>query len=776
MPTTANMGPALSEDCLAEVEEPPEQVASQILSQFRWSPPNIRSEYTKATPHTTQRRESLLTRQLHSETEHTEDDEPRSPVRALSKQTTWSSFSMPSTAELTSDDGHSIPSTAGSPPLPPSHTRHVLPIPEEPLEQDVQIVGQINVAPIPDKTEQKVEANLGRKRCISFACRGKEESKPVQPPPEPVKMPEPASPPKRKCTLKFVCPLRGEATNKAADNPPTKRSPSPAPKESKPSSDLRHRGSDSTIVHASPRSPRKTVAEASKEDTPQPIAIRSRRFSNDESGEEDKGDESTRFHAFATSEEEPENWTQLSTCYRTRLTVDDTLKKENVIRKTCEEVEEEVLEEEEEEEEEELQEELANVEDDDGTGVADEDYDTDEGFHSDDEGGFASSDSDSGDESDFEWWKPGGSSTAATSMDQLDRLAIITAQPAAVGTSIGSGSDSPTSPRSPRPMMRKTPSRASAQTPAVTIKRSASPNLPDTSDFVCGTLDEDRSLEEEFINRRKQKQAAKLPFRPQDIDPSFPTSDPEMDEEDDDSDDEPPQTEDAEDMMHGKLDEIHGAGTVRRRSPVRRSRTRSNSARSPPPRAVRHPSPAPLKRRPTLQSPPPPAPRRSIARSPAPPRKLFGRSPNRAKSPARMNRMTSPPNSPTTRSTQRPRAAPGLASRPQPTHTSSLPRRPFAIGKGKLATIIDNENESDEGTSTPDSTAIPKRGAIDIVKGLEKKRAWRKKKLAQKMCAKNATKGEKPYKVKPGTGAERMREVGLQLQEYHGKAEHILSL
>ena len=90
----------------------------------------------------------------------------------------------------------------------------------------------------------------------------------------------------------------------------------------------------------------------------------------------------------------------------------------------------------------------------------------------------------------------------------------------------------------------------------------------------------------------------------------------------------------------------------------------------------------------------------------------------------------------------------------------------------KLATI----NSDDEASDSDAKTVVPKRGAVDIVKGLEKKRQFRKRKLAQKMSAKAATKGDKPHKVKPGTGCERMREVGLALQEYQGKAEHILSL
>lgn len=71
---------------------------------------------------------------------------------------------------------------------------------------------------------------------------------------------------------------------------------------------------------------------------------------------------------------------------------------------------------------------------------------------------------------------------------------------------------------------------------------------------------------------------------------------------------------------------------------------------------------------------------------------------------------------------------------------------------------------------------MKKRGAIDIVKGLEKKRLRRKEKMHQKACAKAAAKGEKQYKVKPGKGCERMREVGLELQRYKGKGEHILSV
>lgn len=84
-------------------------------------------------------------------------------------------------------------------------------------------------------------------------------------------------------------------------------------------------------------------------------------------------------------------------------------------------------------------------------------------------------------------------------------------------------------------------------------------------------------------------------------------------------------------------------------------------------------------------------------------------------------------------------------------------------------------HDDDESDNAGDA-APKKRGAIDIVKGLEKKRLRRKEKLHAKAVAKAAAKGEKPYKVKPGKGCERMREVGLELQRYKGKGEHILSV
>merc|ERR1711964_317946 len=65
--------------------------------------------------------------------------------------------------------------------------------------------------------------------------------------------------------------------------------------------------------------------------------------------------------------------------------------------------------------------------------------------------------------------------------------------------------------------------------------RPGTPELPDSTDFVCGTLDEDRPLEAAYISCRELRKREKHIPIPQDIDPSFPTTDPE--EEEDEVDD-----------------------------------------------------------------------------------------------------------------------------------------------------------------------------------------------------------------------------------------------
>ncbi|KAK5692902.1 hypothetical protein LTR97_010378 [Elasticomyces elasticus] len=789
---TPNSGMDHSDEIIAEdVEEPDERQ--------QWTPLKMNDTYTKTRPTESMfnRRESLLTRQLHSETEHSDEDHTHRPPRTLSTQSTWSNPSVASTAELTSDDGRSMPSPAMSPPLLPTHAYGTVPVHETALDQHVKIVGQDNALQSEPGAEKSVEATLGRKRCIMFACRGKEETKAKEKAPSPAPPPAPvqvtATPPKRKCAIKFNCPMRGSGTTKSAESTPAKRPMSPPPPERKPSAlsvgmaNKTHRGSDSTVTHVSPKNVRKsptiitTAPTPIATDLPRPLAGRESSNALDEAGAE-----AMRFHEFASSDDEPEEWMKESSCHRSRLTIDDTLKKEIDIRKVCEEVDEEALEEDDDEEadvdeadevgvlddEDEAEEEANEDDDEDDDEEEEEDEDeSDDGFHSDDEHGFAASDSE-GEDSDYEWWKPGGS-TAATSTDQLDRLSIShKSDDKVVASSLNSMSSGQLSPRpTKRPSYRRHRNQGTSRSIAIPNDNQAdvaNDELPDSTDFVCGTLDEDRPLEQAYLTRKTAIEAAKHKARPQDIDPTFPTSDPEMDEEDDEDLEDPEESEQEENMMHGSMDEMHHEGSTLKRRPSPHRRT---THRSPPPPA-RHPSPAP--RRCSKHYSPPPPTRRLTTKSPPPQRKLFGQSPRRGKSPAPHHRMTSPPNSrissPTAAHAFK-HSSKALAERPQLTHTASLPRGGFLLSR--LGESIQEDPEDADATRT---TEVPKRGAIDIVKGLEKKRQRRREKMHQKLCAKAAAKGEKTYKVKPGKGCERMREVGLQLQEYHGKAQHILSL
>ena len=135
--------------------------------------------------------------------------------------------------------------------------------------------------------------------------------------------------------------------------------------------------------------------------------------------------------------------------------------------------------------------------------------------------------------------------------------------------------------------------------------------------------------------------------------------------------------------------------------------------------------------------------------------------------------MTSPPNSPVERGIKLPTAPVGLgAHRTQLTLAASLPRGGIQVMADRLTTIASDDEDSDDSNR---NIGVPKRGAVDIVKGLEKKRQIRERRYAQRAAAKAATKREKVHKVKPGLGCEKMREVGLAIQNYRGKAGHILS-
>lgn len=272
--------------------------------------------------------------------------------------------------------------------------------------------------------------------------------------------------------------------------------------------------------------------------------------------------------------------------------------------------------------------------------------------------------------------------------------------------------------------------------------RAHTPELPDSTDFVCGTLDEDRPLEDAYISCVEARKRGKLLPIPQDIDPSFPTSEPED------------EVEEAYAKAYGDSDEhgwIHGEFEDLHHERDRRGRKKGSSPpkrlRSPPP--MRRLSPAPKNRG---RSPRKPSDRQSPRRmrSPAPPCMAY-----------RSSAATSPGEV----SEHIPFKA--LAFRPGLTHTKSLPRAPGMFPQLKT-------RKSKANSTSKETTHV--RGAIDIVKGLEQKRQRRKEKFYQKYCGRARKEKAQPKRPPPGQGAERMRELGLIMAGKVGPGHYVLSI
>ncbi|CAO2657633.1 Nn.00g037590.m01.CDS01 [Neocucurbitaria sp. VM-36] len=717
------------EDAVADVDEPPEPARTPRPAPLKLHHSSTTS-FIKSTP-ILDRKESLLTTALKSNSNASspvDEKSDHSPLRGMSCVSTWSNNSG-TTAELTSDGGLTSPGTrtsTPSPPLPSAIFHRMMPtFNKKPLELPISIVSHddenidpLQKAPTSTNEEQKVEAVLGRKRCIMFACGKKEENKPTNAPAKPTPPPT-EEPPKRACTIKFACPTKISTDTNSKTTKTRSRLISPAPSARRiPSSpklaSKAHRDSDSTVCNNSPVSVRKVA-----------MVDRTRRLSvNSDLARCEK----YRFHEFASSEEEVEEWTQEVTCHRNRLTVEDTLKVENNLRQLGEEVEEEEALEEEDEEEDAADDDLLDEDDNGSDAYSDV---TDEGFQTDDEDGFAVSDDESDAGSDYNWWAP-GASTAATSVEHLEQLRLKPHRTVSE-SSIGSLESREGLKISDKPSLRRPKSRP------VNI-RITSPELPDSTDFVCGTLDEDRPAEEAYMSTLKRRRAAKQKKTPQDIDPTFPASDPELpdDEEDEVSEDENVASE-SDFMMHGRMDPVDGD--------LRGRRLGGQKKRSPAQSPKR------------LRSPPPA--KRTVHRSP-PPRKLFGNSPKRLHSPPPPMRLRSPP--PTRRGSVNPLAARqrsemsirfgGIGERPALMVSASVPRTPIAMM---------NPFDLEEEEVDPDE--MPVRRAIDIQVGLEKKRQRRKEQLYRKQHRK----GVKEKRPAPGKGAERMREMGLAAHAHKGK-------
>ncbi|KYK60213.1 hypothetical protein DCS_01350 [Drechmeria coniospora] len=682
-----------------DVDEPPEPQLHQPTP----------SKFQRTTIRPSNGQSSLLTRAIMG----LSDDENECagvPTDSQRRRSMASNVSVASTADLTSDTGLTSPcrTNTPSPPIP-------------------ELMGLALGSDLTDHTIQETSKNAPRKRCIQFAC----DAKPVTPlqqaalrPAPMVKAPSAQEAPRRTC-IKFVAPPRPASTQNTPPN--------------------RTRGS--TVVFApagnteSPSTPKKlgfpTGANPACPLLPaqRPAVTGRPRFLRASS--KDIVNDGSQFHEFASGTAREEDWIrQPNPVLAAKLTINDTLTKENHIRRLAVEVEEEAEQEEEEaaldddddedddddDDDDNTNDFDADEEDDDGADQND-DEDGSDGYYTDEETGFADSDDDDDDENEnMVFWTP------SQNIAIRPRPAMVRAQ-----------SSSLTEPQSEDSLV----AGASGSVGRLKMKRfkpqSETPDLPDSTDFVCGTLDEDRPLEEAYLSCLAARRTGKLRIIPQDIDPSFPASDPDNDD-DDVYNPVGHGSDDGDAWVPGVMEDLHHGQD--------RSRRRRQSEHLASPRPHRFQAPV------RILSPPPKARGRS-------PKNRVGRhSPRRrTKSPAPKAKKT-PTGSPAPAG----RVQFRLTGRPNTTRTKSLPRP---------AALCPNMRKSIKYLHDND---IHMRGAIDIVKGLERKRQRRKEKFFQKYCNR-ARRGQIPErKPLPGRGAERMKELGLLMAGKRDQGNYVLSV
>ena len=687
------------------------------------------------------RKESLLTQALLTSPELTPLSDAEAPV-------------------LTSDGGLTSPArtTTPSPPLPILNhggfaslisSDSVTPL-KESTRDGLQDAGRMGGDRM---QETKVEEGLGRRRCISFACGRQNTARKQSDQPTTIHITntdaplEPPGPRRRPCALRFACPMKPSPidTTKAESSAKSVDKSMP-PKEGLvlPISDVNPkecRDPDST----GKTSPVKLTSTAPLSVQPRKQAFNRIDFQKSEA---------TRFHEFAGPFNAEDEWINEQTVYRQKITINDTLRKENAIRKIAEEADQEAL-------DEEAEEELGGYDDNEFDDEFDDysrDYNneaSDGGNETDDEEGFADSDDESDGHSDYQFWTP-GLTTAATSTDHVEHIRPSVHRPASE-SSIELANNTRTPRARKQPLAHRSPRM-----------RPGPLELPDEAEFVIGTLDEDRPLEDAYMSCLEERRRSKHKPVPQDIDPSFPTSDPEADNDDDDEEN-ATQVLDEPEWVTGRPD-TSGEDT-----------TESEKNDSPSTKAIVSPMPSPRR----MHSPPPK--RGTVHRSP-PPRRLFGQQNHRLRSPPPIHRkLKSPPSSRRPSTSGSPGLyygidVPHLAQRPNLTHTTSLPRTPNPFWDQHRRSRFHGADSPLAGTS-PKSTGVfsmdlHSRGPIDIVQGLETKRQRRKDKFWRQHC-RNAGK-EKERRCQPGKGAERMRELGLEMAEkaqgYGQKAQLVLSV
>ncbi|KAK2935476.1 Protein of unknown function DUF2457 [Fusarium oxysporum f. sp. vasinfectum] len=592
---------------LEEADEPPEITLKK--QQF------TANDFQRTTIRPPTEKSSLLTKAINGNSDddlYTPQAISRSMANTQRRRSLVSNISLASTADLTSDTGFTSPSrpSTPSPPLPEMamlrlHDGRAA----EPTQ--VSLLGAA-VRLQQGKTEEP------RKRSIQFACGGKPVVQEQPPRSQPmVKAPSAQEAPRKSC-IKFACPARPASTQ----NTPPRHTENCAKKDVTPKAE-------------SPSTPKRTSAlafAAPRQVTPRRHSMSRPKFLRANSS--DLATDGSQFHEFASGITREDDWIRRdSNAVATKLTINDTLTKENNIRRLATEAEEE-------------------------------------------------------------------SDSSITTVDNQ---------------------------------------RANRRSKRVRYAEEA-PDLPDSTDFVCGTLDEDRPLEEAYLSCLAARRNEKLRVIPQDIDPSFPASEPEEENEGEIFNPVHHSSDEDDEFFQGKMEDLHHE----RDRPRRRRKSEHASPkrfRSPPPK--RHHSPPPKVR----------------GRSPKP---LFDRqSPRKAKSPAPMRKpITTPLGSPRCGQVNF-----NLAGRPGLTHTKSLPRGGAMCHQRKQAR---HKVKYDNDTHI--------RGAIDIVKGLESKRQRRKEKFHQKYCNR-ARRGQIPErKPVPGRGTERMRELGLLMAGKKDQTNYVLSI
>ncbi|KAL8660962.1 MAG: hypothetical protein Q9202_006032 [Teloschistes flavicans] len=713
------------EDMPTELDEPPDDLIRfprALPSKTQFSP---RSKLLSS-PMAHSRKTSLLT-------------------QAFSTSPNSAHNSDADTPHLTSDGGLSSPARTNSPspPLPASHLSALETITSHKNHPIDDKIYQLSVGPpagpkiAKSALETNVEVGLGRRRCIKFACGRQAADPPQILPATTAETPQhevPPNPQKRPCMLKFVCPMKPSSTHEGSRPAKEIRSNNlTAHQSSNAACNIQSSSSKGAQVGAIPPCSKIGLP---KED--------SNRRSSEHAGESHpfhrinlEGSEATRFHEFAGPYNGEDEWVHEQTAYHRKMTVNDTLQKENAIRKIGEEAEEEAIDEENAVDEEDNYDERLDLNHD----TSSEEDMSDAGNETDDEEGFAESDDESETGSDFQFWTP-SLTTAATSTDHLEHV-----RPRGPRTSSNSSIESMINVNEIEYAPIRTPCRARKASRTQPVKmRPGTPDLPDSTDFVCGTLDEDRPLEAAYMSCLEERRRSKRRIIPQDVDPSFPTSDFELDKD----------NEDTTGLVHASDEPVWVTGKPDRsdeeQGPPQRKPLSRRSTKSPMPSPKRMRSPPPQRRSMVHRSPPPSAPAPQLSGS------------NSSISSSDNEDHTQPTTAGSAWIPSTPRKPPNMIASHLPPradliYTASLPRTPNPFWAPSRQRPQESLGAASAKSQIPD---VRSRGPIDIVTGLEKKRQRRKEKFWRQHGRNGAAK-DKERRCQPGKGAERMRELGLEM-------------